>query len=410
MNYCCVAYTFYETDHRVKRYAELYTGSKNTVHAIALRPMDSSGNHAFINGVKLFYASNRDLEEKGRFGYLFKILKFFFRGAFLLTLNQIRYRYAVIHLHNVPDFLVFMAIIPKLFGAKLILDIHDVMPELYCEKFGKSFDSLLAKTLLFLEKISIKFVDYTIVANDLWLAKVRNRTTVSQNQSCSLLNYPNITIFSATTDTKSAVLSKPQSLALIYPGHISYHHGIDIAVRAFALVHQELPDATFTLYARTFIISYREQLETLIRELKLEQRVTINKCLAPREIAEKMRNSHIGIVPKRGSFFAAEAFSTKILEFFAVGTPVIASRTAIDEYYFDDSLVEFFDDGSHEDCARKIIGLFKDTQRQQTLAANGIQFIQHNNWQCKSALYTDIISSLLKSRKNNGADIPLTET
>ena len=29
-----------------------------------------------------------------------------------------------------PDFLVFSALIPKLLGAKVVLDLHDPMPEL----------------------------------------------------------------------------------------------------------------------------------------------------------------------------------------------------------------------------------------------------------------------------------------
>ncbi len=47
-----------------------------------------------------------------------------------------------------------------------------------------------------------------------------------------------------------------------------------------------------------------------------------------------MSKADLGIVPKRAAGFGDEAFSTKILEFMALGVPVIASETQIDRYYF----------------------------------------------------------------------------
>src|SRR5215831_677383 len=43
---------------------------------------------------------------------------------------HLRHHYKIVHVHNMPDFLVFSALVPKLLGAKVILDIQDVTPEL----------------------------------------------------------------------------------------------------------------------------------------------------------------------------------------------------------------------------------------------------------------------------------------
>jgi len=40
-------------------------------------------------------------------------------------------------------FLVFAAWYPKLTGTKLILDIHDVVPELFANKFRTNFKSII---------------------------------------------------------------------------------------------------------------------------------------------------------------------------------------------------------------------------------------------------------------------------
>ena len=51
--------------------------------------------------------------EKSPFTYLAKLLLFLLRSSVALTKNSLRKRYDVIHVHSVPDFEVFAALIPK---------------------------------------------------------------------------------------------------------------------------------------------------------------------------------------------------------------------------------------------------------------------------------------------------------
>ena len=165
MKQCTIAYTFYPLDYRVRRYAEALVEDHHEVHAIALRDTNDK-RQSIINGVKVFHIQKRNFRERSRFDYLIKIGMFFIRGTVLLTINFIKYRYNVIHIHNIPDFFVFMACIPRLFGAKIVLDIHDSMPELYCEKFNKSYKTKFARILFYIEKHSVNFSHILIVAND----------------------------------------------------------------------------------------------------------------------------------------------------------------------------------------------------------------------------------------------------
>src|SRR5205085_4770623 len=52
-------------------------------------------------------------------------------STYLLICLGIKYRFKIIHVHTLPDFLIFAAIWNKLFGAKIILDLHEIFPELY---------------------------------------------------------------------------------------------------------------------------------------------------------------------------------------------------------------------------------------------------------------------------------------
>jgi hypothetical protein len=48
----------------------------------------------------------------------------------LLAFRSLTWRYNLVHVHNMPDVLVFEAFIPRVCGARVILDLHDPMPEL----------------------------------------------------------------------------------------------------------------------------------------------------------------------------------------------------------------------------------------------------------------------------------------
>ena len=69
--------------------------------------------------------------------FAFIVISFLYLAA-----RSLKRRYDLVHVHNMPDALVFSAMIPKLLGAKLILDLHDPMPQLMQTIFKLPEDSL----------------------------------------------------------------------------------------------------------------------------------------------------------------------------------------------------------------------------------------------------------------------------
>ena len=58
-------------------------------------------------------------------------LNFGLRAMVTIARLHHRRRYTSVQVHNLPDFLVFCAIVPKLQGVGVILDLHDLMPEFF---------------------------------------------------------------------------------------------------------------------------------------------------------------------------------------------------------------------------------------------------------------------------------------
>ena len=121
--------------------------------------------------------------------HFLELSTFFFLCIVWVTKLFFRKNYDLIHVHNVPDSQVFAAFIPKLFGAKIILDIHDIVPEFYAQKFNVEEDHMLVRILKWIEKISTAYADHVIVANDIWRDTLTRRS-VNAEKVTMVLNAP----------------------------------------------------------------------------------------------------------------------------------------------------------------------------------------------------------------------------
>jgi hypothetical protein len=80
----------------------------------------------------------------------------------LLACHQNQTRYDLIHVHNITAFLLFSAWYPKLTGAKLILDLSDIGPELCEREFPNRRGRLYGKLHALIEKLLARSADHVI--------------------------------------------------------------------------------------------------------------------------------------------------------------------------------------------------------------------------------------------------------
>jgi glycosyltransferase involved in cell wall biosynthesis len=387
MHVCMLAYTFYDSDNRVRRYAETLARRGDKVDVIALRS-SSNAKMEIINNVRVFRIQKRVVNETGPLSYLTRLLRFFFRSMFFLAAQELREHYDLIHVHSVPDFEVFAACFPKLRGAKLILDIHDLVPEFYASKFKTAANSRVKRLLILTERLSAGFADHVIAANDLWCKKLSARS-VKDGKCTTILNYPDRAIFSRCGRPR-----RDQKFIMLYPGTLSYHQGLDIAIRALARIKDQVPDAELHIYGSGDQLNY---LSSLTSGLGLEGRVRFRKVVPLTEMARIMENADLGIVPKRTDGFGNEAFSTKILEFMALGVPVIVSDSAIDRYYFNDSVVKFFRGNDDRDLAQSMLDLIQDPERRERQVKHANEFIKKFDWDVWKHEYLELVDTSVRS-------------
>jgi glycosyltransferase involved in cell wall biosynthesis len=389
MRICVLAYSFYEVDTRILQYTRALLDRGDQVDVIALK---RPGHQDFeiIDGASVYRIQERTVNEKGPFAYLQRTLRFLVHSSWVLARLNRAHKYDVVHVHSVPDFLVFAAFPAKMTGARIILDIHDILPEFYSSKFGIGSKSLLFKALVFVERISARFADWVIIANDIWRERLISRSAPATK--CSAFgNYPDPDVFQFRPRSRTN-----DKFILLYPGSLNWHQGLDVGIRAFAKALPKLLNAEFHIYGEG---SAKPDLIELAKTLGLGEAVVFHEWSPLKEVVAAMSNADLSVVPKRASStFGTEAASTKIMEFMTMGIPVIVSKTKIDSLYHDDSRVEFFESENTDQLADAIVRLSKKSIRRDELIRNGLKYVQENCWENKKQEYFRLVD-MLGSRK-----------
>jgi len=387
---CMLAYAFYESDTRILQYATALAQRADAVDVIALRRDETVPAFEVLSGVNVYRIQSRTVNEKGLFAYVNRILRFTLRAMWFLHRKHKLHPYDVVHVHNVPDMLVFAAASPKLKNVPIILDIHDLLPEFYASKFKISHSSLLFKVMEFAEKCSAAFADHVIVANDLWCNRLVARS--SRREKCSVVrNRPDLDIF---TRQPGRSKKKDGPFTLIYPGSLNWHQGLDIAIRAFAGIEDKMPNAEFHIYGEG---SVKSSLITLANSLGQQGRIIFHEFLPSSEIAQVMAMADLAIEPKRtNSEFSNEALSTKIMEFMALGVPVIACRTRIHAYYYDDSIIQYYENDDETELAQQMLRLRNDPDLRARLVENAKKYVEQNTWNARKHEYLHMVDSLVR--------------
>lgn len=383
---CMVTHSFYESDNRIIRYAEALATRGDEVHVVALRRHPDLPVDEVTNGVHLHRIQDRfGKRETSSWSFLWPLLRFTLVSSNWL-IRRSRPGFDVVHVHNIPDFLVFAAWFPKLMGARVILDIHDIVPEFFASKFRKAAGSLTVKALRLMERASAAMADRVILANHLWLSKYTARSA-SAAKCVVVINHVDEQVFRALPRRRTN-----QVPTVVFPGGLQWHQGLDVAIRAFALLRAQLPTARFDIYGDG---NAKPQLIALTTELGLSDAVHFHEPVSLREIAQIMADADIGVVAKRADSFGNEAYSTKIMEFMAVGVPVIVSRTQVDQHYFDDHVVRFFPSGDHVTLAQSMHELLTEPVTRAEMIEKARAYVDRHGWMQHKHEYLGLVDSLI---------------
>src|SRR5208282_6154343 len=158
-----VVFSSYPADPRPRRAAEALL--KEGMHVdLICEAEEKLPKRENISGMEIIRVPIKH-HRGGKLSYAYQYSAFIFMSACVLAWRSLRRRYDLVYIHNMPDVLVLSALIPKLFGAKVILDLHDPMPELMTTIFNFEESSAAVRLIARLEKMSMALADQVLTVN-----------------------------------------------------------------------------------------------------------------------------------------------------------------------------------------------------------------------------------------------------
>src|SRR6202161_466476 len=158
-----VTFSSYPFDPRPRRSIDALLAEGATVDLICLLNKNDA-NAVVPAGVKVFRLPLKH-PRRGKFEYAFRYGIFILISSLIFALRSLSRRYDLVYVHNMPDILVASSLIPKMLGAKVVLDLHDPMPELMMTIFRIPENNRSVLMMQHLDKWRISRTDLAVPVN-----------------------------------------------------------------------------------------------------------------------------------------------------------------------------------------------------------------------------------------------------
>ena len=373
-----VTFSPFPFDPRPRRAVDALVGEGASIDLICLGNEGAPKREA-RNGVNVLRLPIKH-DRRGKFAYAYRYAAFIFASSVIFALRSLARRFDLVYVHNMPDILVASALIPKLFGAKVILDLHDPMPELMTTIFHAAPDSKSVQLLKRLEKWSIGRADLVITVNIACKRIFSNRSCQSEKIAV-VMNSPDGQIFPfrMTQERNLEGQTQNRSFVIMYHGSLVERNGLEVAIDALERLRKRVPTAVLHIFGANS--DFLERMMKKVRDRNLE---TAARYFGPKRLEDLVReieNCDLGVIPNHRNAFTEINTPTRIFEYLALGKPVIAPSTpGIQDYFGKESLL-FFEPGNPDDLAKQIEYAFSHPNEVLEIARKGQQVYLEHTWE-----------------------------
>jgi glycosyltransferase involved in cell wall biosynthesis len=385
---CLIRQGYHPLDTRVRREVDALTAAGHDVDVICVRRSGQRCRER-LGRVTVYRLPLSAQRTQGRLGYLLRYAAFGLAAAVLATALAAQRRWDVVQVNSMPDALVFAAAVPRLFGARVLLDLHECMPEFFQVKFGVGPHHPAVRLVAAAEQASIRFAHRTITCTEQMRAAFVARGAPADRIDV-VLNSSDEAIFDPGRHPPA--MRRGDRFTLICHGAIERSYGHDTLVRAAALLRDEIPGLRVEIYGDG---TYRRELERLGAELGLNGALWVSDGWAPIEqLVAAIAAADAGVVAMRRDAFRELTHCNKMFDFIAMRRPAIVSRTRAVEAYFGDDAFALFESGDAHDLARAIRRLYADPGLGARLVARAVEASAPYRWERQRRIYQRIVEEL----------------
>jgi glycosyltransferase involved in cell wall biosynthesis len=294
----------------------------------------------------------------------------FFLGALgIVSWLGLRRRYAAVQVDNLPDILVFAAPVPRWRGARLVFNMYELTPEMAAARFRGRLGRVLVRITRLVEGAAARWADHVIVVSRPCFDALRARGVAPERMSVVL-------------NTSAATVSEPDEATegpptLITHGTLVERYGVDVIIRAMAILHSTCPDLSLRVVGGG---EQMDSLQRLTRALGLADVVTFTGNLSWPETLREVRRATLGVVAVLADGYGQLMLPGKLLEYARFGVPAVCSRLPAIEAYFSADTVGYFRPGDEHDLADQVLRLLRDPELAGRQAGRAAETVRAMAW------------------------------
>ena len=373
---CMVAYTIYPSDARVRREAKTVASlPEHKVTVLALKELAMPREYE-MDGVVVKELDIGKYRGKSGAKYILSYLRFTFR-AFLECAKRLTGKSLdVVHVHNMPNFLVFAGLVPLLAGKPIILDVHDTMVETYAAKFAGRSSRILDWGLRLEEAICCRMARHIICVNDIQKAAIVGRG-IPEGKIVVAMNVPDPKVFDHNRTIRSRV-NEDGRFRMIYHGTVTKRVGVDQAIRAVSKLNGKVPGLEFHIVGDGDDL---KEFKGVCKKLDVRECVHFLGRVPLEGLIPLLEEMDLGIVPNGRNIATELMLPVKMLECIALGIPVVAPRLKTISHYFTEEMVFFFEPDDVDSMAEAILQASLSAEGRLRRAREARRFLEKNGWE-----------------------------
>ncbi len=382
-----VVHAHYPGDARIRRQADALLAAGHEVDLFALRSRGEAGEET-DGGLRILRLPvGRSFT--GFAGHMAEYLAFAGMATLRLAREHRRRHYGLVQVATVPDFLAFSAVPVKLAGVPLLLDLHEDMPEFFRDRFGHPLLRPLMPLVTGAARGAAALATEVITVHEP-LRQLSIARGVPPEKIEVVMNSADTRLFDADRHPRRPFMEDGE-LRLIHHSNFQRIYGLDVAVEALALIDADALPHRLDVYGDG---PYRPQIEAAIARTGTSDRVHLNGRVPLDDLPGLLAGSDNGLVPSLSEPYLQYSLSTKLLEYAAMGVPVIASDLATFRAHFSDDAIRYVPGGDPAALAAAIRQLAADPAAAEQLGAEARQQAAGYAWEVQARRYVQIVERL----------------
>lgn len=383
-----VVHAVYPGDSRVRRQSDALLRAGHEVDLICLRGQGDVAEERAGRMRVMRLPLNRTFT--GFVGHMAEYLAFAGLAAVRLAREHRRRRYDLVQVATVPDFLAASALPLRLAGVPLLLDLHEDMPEFFRDRFAHPLLRPLHPMVGAVARASAAAATELITVHEP-LRQLALARGVARDRIHVVMNSADPDLFDASAHPRRPFMEDGE-LRLIHHSNLQRLYGLDLAIEALSSIDPTHLPHRLDVYGDG---PFRPEIERAIHRTGTSDRVHLHGWAQMDALPALLAGADIGLVPSRPEPYLRYSLSQKLLEYAAMGVPVIASDLATFRAHFSEDAVTFVPGGDPAALAGAIRALAADPERAERQAIQAQREAQAFAWPEQAARYVSIVERLI---------------